>query len=214
MFGANPKRKALTGDGTRLEVVSIFATLQGEGPFAGWPAIFIRLGGCNLACTFCDTEFEAFGAMALSEITGKVKTLHTNQKLIVITGGEPFRQPIALLCQELLAAGYRVQIETNGTLYREIPPQVEIICSPKSAARIRPDLLKRITAFKFIISAANTEYNHVPQVGQTADDMIYIQPMDEGDAAINARNIEYTRDMALEYGYNMSLQLHKIIGLE
>ncbi len=211
MFGKNPIRKAVQGDGSKLEVVSIFPTLQGEGPNSGWPAIFIRLGGCNLACSFCDTEFENFSEMDLTEILTRVQKLYTNQKLIVITGGEPFRQPIAKLCEELIKLGYKVQIETNGTLFREIPPEVEIICSPKGIATIRPDLHERVTAFKFIISAANPEYNHV---AVNTNKPIYVQPMDEYDAGKNARNVEYTRDLALEKGYNLSLQLHKIIGIE
>lgn len=211
MLGDNPIRKPLTGDGSRLEIVSLFATLQGEGPYSGWPSIFIRLGGCNLACSFCDTEFETFQEMGIDQILGEVQRQHTNQKLIVITGGEPFRQPINLLCEKLLALGFRVQIETNGTLYRDIPQDVEIICSPKALGTIRPDLHERVTAFKFIISAANPDYNHV---SLQTDKPIYVQPMDEYDAGKNARNIEYTRDLALEKGYNFSLQLHKLIGLE
>ena len=214
MFGKNPIRRPVNGDGTRLEIVSIFPTIQGEGPYAGWPAIFIRLGGCNLTCDFCDTEFENFEGIGIDEILKQVNELRNTQKLVVITGGEPFRQPIALLCEKLLALGFKVQIETNGTLFREIPAEVEIVCSPKNISKIRPDLLERITAFKFIISASNPEYNHVPEVGQDKNSLIYIQPMDEYDANKNARNIEYTRDMALEYGYNLSLQLHKIIGVE
>jgi len=211
MFGKNPIRKPLQGDGSSLEVVSIFPTLQGEGPYSGWPAIFIRLGGCNLACSFCDTEFETFTKIQLPEILAQVQAVHTNQKLIVITGGEPFRQPIAKLCEELLKLGYKVQIETNGTLFREIPPAVEIICSPKAASSIRPDLHERVTAFKFIISASNPEYNHV---AVNTNKPIYVQPMDEYDINKNLRNIKYTRDLALEKGYNLSLQLHKIIGVE
>lgn len=215
MFGKNPIRKPLMGDGSTLEITSIFKTLQGEGPYSGWPAIFIRLGGCNLACTFCDTEFEAFQELKLEEIIAEVEKLHTNQKLIVITGGEPFRQPIEKLCTSLLEKGFKVQLETNGTLFRPIPDKVEIICSPKSSGQIRPDLLERVTAFKFIISAGNTSHNHVPEVGQSkAGTPVYVQPMDEYDGSKNARNLEYTRDLALEHGYNLTLQLHKLIGVE
>jgi len=72
MLGDNPKRPPTNGDGTSLLVKNIFKTLQGEGPHAGVPAVFIRLGGCNLACSFCDTEFEDYQQHALSEI---VKTI-------------------------------------------------------------------------------------------------------------------------------------------
>jgi 7-carboxy-7-deazaguanine synthase len=215
MFGKNPIRKPVSGNGDALEIVSIFATIQGEGPYAGWPAIFLRLGGCNLACSFCDTEFEDFRKMSLEEILSEVEKLHSYQKLVVITGGEPFRQPIEKLCQKLIGLDFKVQIETNGTLYRKVPDEVDIICSPKSEHVLRPDLLEKITAFKFIISASDPSYNHVPEVGQSnIQTPVYIQPMDEYDAGKNARNLEYTRDLALEHGYRLSLQLHKIIGVE
>ena len=75
MHGTNPIRPPVTGDGAMLEVQHIFPTLQGEGPYAGVPAVFIRLGGCNLACTFCDTEFESFKVMGVREIVEKVDAL-------------------------------------------------------------------------------------------------------------------------------------------
>ncbi|PIR32094.1 MAG: radical SAM protein [Alphaproteobacteria bacterium CG11_big_fil_rev_8_21_14_0_20_44_7] len=213
MFGKNPIRKPAKGDGATLEVVKIFPTIQGEGPHAGKPAIFIRLGGCNLACNFCDTEFEDFNTLPLDDILQKVEECHINQSLIVITGGEPLRQPIAKLCAALIARNFTIQIETNGTLYQDLPPQVEIICSPKTKTALRPDLLKRITAFKFLISKHNADYSKVPNIGQTSQP-IYIQPIDEYDAKKNQDNLELAKSIALEKGYNLSIQLHKIIGVE
>lgn len=208
MFGKNPIRRPKKGDGSSLDVVSIFPTLQGEGPNAGTPAIFIRLGGCNLACSFCDTEFEDFKNLSLAEIIAQVEKLKSNQKLIVITGGEPLRQPIEALCFELLESGFKIQIETNGTLYRKLPDEVEIICSPKTK-QIHGDL--QVDAFKFIISAHNNDYKDIKF---KTDKPVYVQPMDEYDAVKNAANLALTKKLALENGYNISLQLHKILGIE
>ena len=208
MFGKNPIRKPDTGNGSKLQIVSIFPTIQGEGQYAGQPAIFIRLGGCNLACKFCDTEFEDFKEMNLDFILDKVDELKTNQKIIVITGGEPLRQPIEKLCEELLNKGFKVQIETNGTLYRELPEEVEIICSPKTKT-IDPRL--NVTAFKFLISANDNEYKDIKF---SSDKPIYVQPMDEYDEDKNKANLELTKKVALKNGYNISLQLHKILGVE
>jgi len=134
MHGTNPIRPPEKGDGSKLSVQNIFATFQGEGPYTGWPAIFIRLGGCNLACEFCDTEFESFQEMSLENILADVNKLSKNKKhpLIVITGGEPLRQPIEKLCDELLNLKYKVQIETNGTLYKKLDKRVDVVCSPNT----------------------------------------------------------------------------------
>jgi len=80
MRGNNLKRAAEFGDGSVLKVQKIFKTLQGEGPNVGVPAIFVRLGGCNLACTFCDTDFEEFVEISLDEIIFKVRQLSLNDK--------------------------------------------------------------------------------------------------------------------------------------
>ncbi len=218
MFGNNPKRGPEKGDGSTLQVVEIFPTLQGEGPFAGHPAVFIRLGGCNLACDFCDTEFESFHDMSLEDITEKVIAEAARLDLVVITGGEPLRQEIGPLCEALLAAGLRVQIETNGTLWRELPTGVNIVCSPKVTNGgyhpIRPEVLERAAALKFIISTTRPHYGAVGEVGQSIRPLpVYVQPMDEGNEPQNRENMVYAAHLAQTHGFRLSLQTHKIIGI-
>ncbi len=224
MHGQNPKRQPIIGDGNRLDIQEIFPTLQGEGPFAGHNAVFIRLGGCNLACDFCDSEFESFQEQELADILTTVRGLSCNnigkriRSLVVITGGEPFRQPIEALCQALIEDGFEVQVETNGTLFRPIHRQVHIICSPKNTGNgyqpIRLDLLRRLSAVKFIISAHHPLFGDVADLGQHAWAIpTYVQPMDEGDTRKNQANVERAKNLAMECGYRLSLQIHKIIGV-
>lgn len=219
MFGKNPKRSPESGDGTTLNVVEIFPTLQGEGPFVGQPSVFVRLGGCNLACNFCDTEFEAFEAMGLEVIVEKVKEQAAGLRdLVVITGGEPLRQNIVPLCESLLAKGFRVQIETNGTLWRPLPEGVNVVCSPKVTDGkyhlLRPDLLTRLDALKFIISAGELAYRDIGEVGQAGSQIpIYVQPMDEYDPARNAANTAHALALAQKHGYRLSIQMHKVWGI-
>jgi len=226
MFGKNKILKIEQHAGDFLDVQEIFPTLQGEGPFVGQGAIFIRLGGCNLKCNFCDTEFESFKNFSLTEILQKVVELSKNsqqkivRKLVVITGGEPMRQPIEKLCKELISLNFLVQIETNGTIFRELPSQVKTICSPKISNHkyhfLRPDILSKINALKFIISASNEDYSNVGEVGQSGrqDIAIYVQPMDEYDEKKNQENLQKCLDLCEENGYFLSLQTHKIVGLK
>lgn len=231
MFGKNKILKAEIGDGKNLDVQEIFPTLQGEGPYAGHPSVFVRLGGCNLACDFCDTEFESYQNLSLEKILLEVEKLAKNsagnivRKLIVITGGEPLRQPIERLCAELVARNFLVQIETNGTLFRELPREVKIICSPKVSNdkyhQIRPDLLSRVNAFKFIVKAPCAQndglfgYSEIAEVGQKKFDIpVYVQPMDEYDEASNQANLKYAQKLCNEGGYFLSLQLHKILKIK
>ncbi len=219
MFGKNPIRPPEKGDGSVLKVVEVFPTLQGEGPFVGHPSVFVRLGGCNLACDFCDTEFEAFQDMGLEALVLEVEAQSAGLRdLVVITGGEPFRQEIGPLCVALLAKGLRVQIETNGTLWREIPEGVHIICSPKMSGGqyhpLRPDVLARADALKFIVSATHPDYREVAEVGQAAHGTpVYVQPMDEYDEAKNTANRAHALKLAMEHGYRLSLQTHKMLGI-
>ncbi|WP_425363467.1 7-carboxy-7-deazaguanine synthase QueE [Candidatus Tisiphia endosymbiont of Hybos culiciformis] len=224
MYGQNPKRAAIFNDGTTLEIKNIFKTIQGEGPFVGMPAVFIRLGGCNLACNFCDTDFEDFNILTINSIIEEVKKLTLNIKLVVITGGEPFRQPIELLCHKLINLDYIVQIETNGTLYRNLPDKVHIVCSPKVTKNgtrkngyslLRDDLLSRINAIKFLVAKNIPEYSNIPEVGQSKYNIpVFIQPMDQNNPLLNKQNEKLAIDLALKYGHRISIQIHKILGIE
>lgn len=223
MHGTNPIRQPEMGSGEQLAIQEIFPTLQGEGIYTGWPAIFIRLGGCNLACDFCDTEFEDFKETDMLDILERVYKFSTNQgkrtaELVVITGGEPMRQPIAPLCDALLEADYIVQIETNGTIWRPLPYGVDIVCSPKVTNGhyhpIREDMLERVTAFKFIISASHPHYQDVSEVGQQHfNTPVYVQPMDEEDETKNLANVSRAIQLSMEHGYRLSLQTHKLLNI-
>ena len=155
---------------TSLQLHSIFHTIQGEGPFTGTPAIFIRLAGCNLCCPGCDTDYTT-GREEISvvDLASKVQNLSArfpNTKLAVITGGEPFRQNLRSLLNHLRAQGFYVQVETNGTL----PPTpgmdwsvnhwekdgCYIVCSPKTG-KINNFILQSACAFKYVIKDGDVD---------------------------------------------------------
>ncbi|MGW2652130.1 7-carboxy-7-deazaguanine synthase QueE [Streptomyces sp. NPDC001478] len=154
-------------------------TFQGEGPSCGYPALFIRLSRCNLTCTKCDTkytwdwsQFDPRKESAKRTVADLVAwAVSSPVELVVITGGEPLLQQVRLvpLVEELLAAGKRVEFETNGT----IPPGSELVVdgvrfnvSPKIASfgmdeakSVVPSALEAFVAsgraaFKFVASSA------------------------------------------------------------
>ncbi|GKS63358.1 7-carboxy-7-deazaguanine synthase [Nitrospira sp.] len=116
-----------------MRVTEVFHSVQGESTFAGLPCVFVRLTGCPLRCTWCDTDYAFFGGseLSLDEVLGKIRSFGCS--LVEVTGGEPLSQPetIALLhrlCQE----EYTVLLETSGAMdTTAVDPSVRIILDVK-----------------------------------------------------------------------------------
>jgi 7-carboxy-7-deazaguanine synthase len=101
-----------------MQIIEIYKSLQGESSYTGLPCVFVRLAGCNLRCTWCDSEYTFKGGqrMTLPEIEHQVHSLSPDGGLVEITGGEPLlqeREAIPLMDQ-LLISGYTVLLETSG----------------------------------------------------------------------------------------------------
>lgn len=162
--------------GPTLVVSEVFGpTLQGEGPSAGRPAAFVRLGRCNLACRWCDTPYtwdwerydpaEELRTMEVAELLASLDAI--GAPLLVVTGGEPLLQQRHLppLLEGARRRGWRVEIETGGTLAPSLPDGLvdQFNVSPKLAnsgmalgRRYRPDVLRAFQAggravFKFVV---------------------------------------------------------------
>ena len=146
-----------------LLINEIFYSIQGESLYAGLPCVFVRLTGCNVRCSYCDTRYayEEGSKMELAEILQKVTTYHC--PLIEITGGEPLLQDdTPILISELLEKGYEVMMETNGTFDISIVDKrcikiLDIKC-PTSGESDKNDLenLKRLNQkdqVKFVIGS-------------------------------------------------------------
>lgn len=226
-----PEKK--TKQAYNLEVHSIFNTVQGEGPYAGEPAVFVRLAGCNLQCPMCDTDYTS-GRMTMTDhaILAEINAMRKGSSLVVITGGEPFRQPIGDLVRFLVCVGnLRVQIETNGTLYDENLPysweEVTIVCSPKTG-RINKNLLPYIDAFKYVLDhkavdvidglpiraldhPAHPKLARPPKGFQGT---VYVQPIDKEDSDEYQKDLHACIKTCMQHGYTLCLQLHKYIGLD
>jgi 7-carboxy-7-deazaguanine synthase len=111
---------------SELEVTEIFHSIQGESTRAGTPCTFVRLTGCGLRCTYCDTQYAFSGGRKMSpgEVVAAVEAYPA--RLVEITGGEPLEQPEAIeLMGLLLDAGFEVMLETGGHVpIDRVPPQV------------------------------------------------------------------------------------------
>lgn len=133
-------------------VTEIFKSIQGEGTRAGLPCVFVRLTGCNLRCTWCDTAYAFHGGKRTSveevlarvgELAGRspeIRGEQANVPLVEITGGEPLLQEeVYPLAEKLLAAGYTVMIETSGERYvgrlpKEVIKIVDVKCPDSGEA--------------------------------------------------------------------------------
>ena len=123
-----------------MQITEIFQSIQGESSYAGLPCILIRLTGCNLRCTWCDTEYSFHGGkkMTLDEVMQRVYDF--GGKLVEITGGEPLLQKeVYPLMDRLLAENYRVLLETSGErpihkVPREVVKIVDLKCPDSGAA--------------------------------------------------------------------------------
>ena len=119
-----------------MQITEIYKSLQGESTYAGLPCVFVRLTGCNLRCTWCDTEYSFHGGkkMTTDEVLEAIEALNPAGGLVEITGGEPMLQERELLpfLQQLLHAGYKVLLETSGERALErVPPAVVKIVDVK-----------------------------------------------------------------------------------
>lgn len=111
-----------------MKVNEIFYSIEGEGIRAGYPCIFIRLYGCNIRCSYCDSRYACEGGefeeISIPEIMGRV--MQWECKRVTITGGEPLIHPgIDKLITEMIDNGYEVNVETNGTQFPKCFPQDE-----------------------------------------------------------------------------------------
>ena len=203
----------------RLQISEIFFSIQGESSFAGQPCCFVRLMGCNLRCTWCDSEytFQNGTLMAVHEVVTAVQKHPTN--LVEITGGEPLLQRKAPeLAQSLLDLGYTVLCETSGEQNIDLmPPGVHRIMDlkpPGSGEAHRNDWdniprLKKGDEIKFVITD-RTDFDWMLDAIQKHDLTRF--PLHASPAHGQLEAAELT-DWILKTGLpiRLNLQLHKIL---
>ncbi len=151
-----------------MQITEIYKSLQGESTYAGLPCVFVRLTGCNLRCSWCDSEYTFTGGrkMTIESVVTEVQTLSPSGGLVEITGGEPMLQEreVVPLMDQLLQCGYRVLLETSGERPLErVPGQVVKIVDVKCPDSGEPNTfrIENLPALtpndemKFVLSSRN-----------------------------------------------------------
>ncbi len=189
-----------------LQLAEIFYSIQGEGTWSGTPAVFVRLAGCNLACEFCDTDYSLKKLASIDDVVARVRELGGDCPMVILTGGEPLAQSATpALIDALRRDGRRVHIESNGTIYANLPTDVWLCVSPKERVDVR--MAERADEAKLIVDRRVPE-EHLPLFPKLP--VILLQP--EGN---KKANIELALDYALAHPqrFRVSLQTHKMIGV-
>jgi len=186
-----------------MTVSEIVYSLQGEGARAGEPSIFIRLAGCDLVCSFCDTEFESGEELTVQQILSHIEKFPCHW--IVWTGGEPSLQLTEEIVSFFKAAGYSQAIETNGG--HRVPSNLDwVTVSPKVAEHIlQKNFNGNITELKYVRHAGHLS---VPKPKVEAK-YYFLSPMFDG-LRVNEVNLKHCIDLCLKHPqWRLTIQQHK-----
>ena len=196
------------------KICEIFYSLQGEGHHTGYPSVFIRFSGCNLACPFCDTRHDEGVFMTDDAIIRAVKLYSADW--IVITGGEPSLAIDAEFIHLLKrATGKKIAIETNGT--RPLPPGIDwVTVSPKQGLSGGADASLAVAhadEIKVVDTGQDLEqYFSLPCRSEKT--LMYLQPCYVDDAAEFAANRLRTVGRVLaDPRWTLSVQLHRYLNI-
>lgn len=225
-----------------LRISDCVATLQGDGPFSGLPAVVLRLSGCDSACVWCDAVWDDYAdpRVPYADIIERMLNKWDKcmgpqvQPLFVLTGGEPLRQDIEPLVLGLKEASplALVQVETSGSFFREVCAEdyVTVVVSPKTNF-VHPETARAAAAYKYVIRSTDKFHSEtgIPLTStQSADgkdtvialpprhlppEKIYLQPCLETDDARTAANAHKCYELSMKFGYRTSLLVNRYLGL-
>jgi 7-carboxy-7-deazaguanine synthase len=216
--GETPDPKAATREAVAvvrrglLPIAEIFYSLQGEGGRTGQATVFVRVAGCTLACSFCDTDFRVRREMTGAEVTDEA--LSYGCPWVCLTGGEPTMYDLQTLCDRLHDAGLRLQVETNGQHPRPDWRLDHITVSPKETegGRLHPWYLENATEFKYVVDAEADVARALanPTAGCPGGPALYVQPN-----ALNPDAVRLCIEAVKAYPgrLRLSLQTHKLLHI-
>ena len=199
-------------EGRRLPLVEDFYTIQGEGFHSGKPAYFIRLGGCDVGCSWCDAKYTwnplSHPLVATDEIVERAASFEA--QAIVITGGEPLLYPLDYLTERLHAHGLEIFLETSGS--HPLSGEFDWIClSPK---RKQPPLAEAFAAASELKVIIETEEDLrwaeecAAKAGERC--MLFMQPEWSRSEQMTPTIVEYVK---AHPQWNISIQIHKFMHI-
>ena len=197
---------------TQLPVMESFYTIQGEGFYQGRAAYFIRLGGCDVGCVWCDVK-DSWDASKhpLVNIDDLLKEVNdTPAEMVVITGGEPLMHDLSLLTKTLQAAGLETNIETSGS--SPLSGSWNWIClSPKKFKAPLPEVVPFANELKIIVFN-KTDFKWAEEFAAQVSPgcKLYLQPEWSKSVEITPLIVEYIK---ANPKWELSLQLHKYINV-
>lgn len=198
--------------GKLLPLVEDFYTIQGEGFHSGKPAYFIRLGGCDVGCKWCDAKFtwdaRKFPPVEVEEIIARASSYEA--QAIVITGGEPLLYPLGLLTKGLKEKGLEIFLETSGT--SPLSGEFDWVClSPKRQKAPLAEVCAVASELKVIVESAEDfawAEECAARVGEEC--LLYLQPEWSRYEAVIGEVVEYAK---AHPRWNVSVQVHKFMHI-
>ena len=221
----------------KYKINELFETIQGEGAFTGQPSIFIRLQGCPVACSWCDTkhtwdinledevnasamltkkaESQTWSALSVEDVLAVITDNGYQAKHIVITGGEPAMVDLLPLCQALEEQGFSCQLETSGTFELKVSEQCWVTVSPKvnmkGGYKILNSAMLRANEIKHPVATEQhiDDLKALLTEHNIVDTQVYLQPISQKERA-TALAIK----SCIENNWRLSVQVHKYLGIE
>lgn len=205
------QQSKLLSEGKMLPVMEHFYTLQGEGTHAGKAAYFIRLGGCDVGCHWCDVK-DSWDAEIhpLTDMEELAKEATEISKIIVITGGEPLMWNLAFLTERLKELGAVIHIETSGA-YSLSGHLDWVTLSPKKRAEVQSDVIKKASELKVIVYN-NDDFHFAEKYAELVNSQckLYLQVEWSKRNKMNPLVIDYVKKNPK---WKVSVQTHKYLDI-